>query len=291
MPAFKSSTLRPARAPSRPTPRAGPRPSPLTPPGASHAGPRSPCAHGPLFTPPLPVAPGLRPCAHPHCSRAGDFPWAARMEAGAACPCPGPWGRPFSSSRPQWAMLCPLTQVHQRSLQAPEHFPRSLSHGARSARRWRGGSIKFLFPLRLCCSAPAGCVPGPAPRSAVYQKSRHVEWKPPLVTRPGPIPRDLMPARTGGDTLSISCERGAFQVPPLLFRFCLEENKNYLLRARHVCLEPGWEMPRPWRRSGRLARAGDCVLTAAGASRRAMLRALGRLGEATGSEWCSWQRV
>lgn len=42
---------------------------------------------------------------------------------------------------------------------------------------------------------------------------------------------DLTWPSDDADTLSISCERGAFLVSPLLFSVCLGENKNYLLQA------------------------------------------------------------
>lgn len=45
------------------------------------------------------------------------------------------------------------------------------------------------------------------------------------------VARDLTRPSADADTPSISCERGAFLVPPLLFNSCLGENKNYLLRA------------------------------------------------------------
>lgn len=51
--------------------------------------------------------------------------------------------------------------------------------------------------------------------------------------------RDLTRPSADADTLSISCERGAFLVPPLLFAFCLGENKNYLLRAACCLLRAG----------------------------------------------------
>lgn len=47
--------------------------------------------------------------------------------------------------------------------------------------------------------------------------------------------RDLTQPAGEGDTRSISCERGAFLVPPLLFSWCLEENRNYLLRPPCLC--------------------------------------------------------
>lgn len=51
--------------------------------------------------------------------------------------------------------------------------------------------------------------------------------------------RDLTRPSDDADTLSISCERGAFLVPPLLFAFCPGENKNYLLRAVCCLLRAG----------------------------------------------------
>lgn len=47
--------------------------------------------------------------------------------------------------------------------------------------------------------------------------------------------------------------------------FAWKKTKLIYYGPRRVCLEPGWERPRPWRPSGRLARDGAGVLTAAGA--------------------------
>lgn len=79
--------------------------------------------------------------------------------------------------------------------------------------------------------------------------------------------RDLTRPSDDADTLSISCERGAFLVPPLLFSFCLGENKNHLLRAACCLLravlgnalsEVSQPQPRGSGGTG-LARPGGCL--------------------------------
>lgn len=58
--------------------------------------------------------------------------------------------------------------------------------------------------------------------------------------------RDLTQPAGEGDTLSVSCERGAFLVPPLLFGW---KKTEIIDGGRLVCSEPGWERPRPLRPS------------------------------------------
>lgn len=322
MPTFRSSTLRPARAPGAfPATRTCADPIlllrlPATivvrgAPGASALPSLSP------LLPPLPVAPGLRPAAlrHPLQWRRGlsplalcrlsllggrGFLWVPRVEAGAACPCPVRVRRPGRSSprrvlgRPLCVRRLKLVRGHCR----PRAFPTEVeSRGLlRVPMVWRALSLDsvtvpvptagLLFGADRLRSQPQP----PPPRSAVYQKSRRVEWKPPLVTRHGPVTRDLTPAQTRGDTLSISCERGAFLVPPLLFSFCLEENKTYLLWAASYLsgARLGKAASLASQRPPRQGR-GRCSHCRGGAG-RASLSALGRPRGAMGNEPFSCQQ-
>lgn len=98
------------------------------------------------------------------------------------------------------------------------------------------GSDLLLNIYRPRSRSP-GC---PPPRVPVYQRRRGgIEWELPRVTSVAAAARDLTRPSDDADTLSVSCERGAFLVPPLLFALCPGENKNYLLRAACCLLRAG----------------------------------------------------